>query len=163
MMISPEDVTVSIVALNGGELIGRTRLQKTAFLLEQCGMDSGLEFEYRHYGPFSADLARGCDDAEFDGRLHMAERPGSREMPYTVFTTNEPAPEYLGNISAPEVRARLAAMRRYSDIVLEVAATIVYLRELGGDPVEEVKILKPHKATERRIVQAKELIHQLGL
>ena len=74
-MISPDDVAVSIVALNDGELIGRTRLQKTAFLLERCGMDSGLEFDYRHYGPFSVDLARGCDDAEFDGRLKMVERP----------------------------------------------------------------------------------------
>jgi uncharacterized protein YwgA len=163
MMISPDDVAVSIVALNDGELIGRTRLQKTAFLLERCGMGSGLEFDYRHYGPFSADLARGCDDAEFDGRLKMVERPGSREMPYTVFTTKEPAPDRLGNISAPDVRALLTAMRGCSDIVLEVAATIVYLRELGGDPIEEVKILKPHKATERRIFQAKELIRQLRL
>ena len=104
-MISPDDVAVSIVALNDGELIGRTRLQKTAFLLERCGMDSGLEFDYRHYGPFSVDLARGCDDAEFDGRLKMVERPGSREMPYTVFTTKEPAPDHLGNISASDVRA----------------------------------------------------------
>jgi uncharacterized protein len=162
-MISPDDVAVSIVSFNGGQLIGRTRLQKTAFLLERCGMGSGLEFEYRHYGPFSVDLARGCDDADFDGRLAMVEKPGSREMPYTVFKTSELAPDHLGNISGPDVRALLTAMARYSDIVLEVAATIVYLRDLSGDPVEEVKILKPHKATDQRISQAKELIRQLRL
>jgi uncharacterized protein YwgA len=162
-MMPANDVAVGIVALNGGELFGRTRLQKTAFLLECCGMESGLEFEYRHYGPFSVELARGWDDAEFDGRLQMIERSGFREMPYTVFMTNEPAPERLGNLSASKVRDLLAAMRRPSDIVLELAATIVYLRDRGADPVSEVKILKPHKATDQRIHQAQELIRQLGL
>jgi uncharacterized protein len=162
-MISPDDVAVSIVALNGGELVGRTRLQKTAFLLECCGMESGLEFAYRHYGPFSVELARAWDDAEFDGRLEMVERPGFREMPYTVFTTNEAAPDCLGELSASDVQKRLASMRHYSDVVLEVAATIVYLRDLTDDPIEEVKIRKPHKATDQRIAQANQLIKELGL
>jgi uncharacterized protein len=162
-MISPENVAVGIVALIGGKLVGRKRLQKTAFLLERLDMGSGLEFDYLYYGPFSADLARGWDDAQFDGRLQLEEIPGRGGTFYTVFTTREAVPDRLGNLSASEVQARLASMARYSDIVLEVAATIVYLRGFSKNPIEEVKILKPHKATDQRIAQATELINELGL
>ena len=41
----------------GGQIVGRTRLQKIAYLLEATGLGSGFEFEYRHYGPYSEQLA----------------------------------------------------------------------------------------------------------
>jgi len=161
--MSAEDIVVGIVVLNGGELFGRTRLQKSAFLLEQSGMNSGLEFEYLHYGPYSAELARGWDEAAFDRHITMTERPGSREMPYTVFEARESAPSVLGSLSASRARKLLMEMGTVSDIVLEVAATIVYLRNSVRDPIEEVKILKPHKATPRRLAEAIDLIDRLGL
>ena len=39
---------VRIVAAADGELVGRTRLQKTAFLLELAGLGTGFEFKYKH-------------------------------------------------------------------------------------------------------------------
>jgi uncharacterized protein len=161
--MTPEDVAVGIVALNGGKLVGRTRLQKAAFLLEQAGMNAGLEFFYYHFGPFSAELARGCDEAELDDRLKMEESPGSREMPYTVFTTIESPPSWLGKLSEEHVRELLARMQEYSDVVVELAATIVYLRRPGVDPIEEVKVRKPLKATPKRLELAQMLIGELGL
>ena len=46
-----------IVSDAGGSLIGRTRLQKIAYLLELSGTGAGFPFEYRHYGPYSEKLA----------------------------------------------------------------------------------------------------------
>jgi len=34
-----------------GELVGKVRLQKTVYLLDQIGMGSGFTYEYHHYGP----------------------------------------------------------------------------------------------------------------
>jgi uncharacterized protein YwgA len=161
--MTPEDVAVAIVALNGGELVGRTRLQKTAFLLEQAGMNAGLEFEYHHYGPYCADLARGWDEAVFDGQLRMTERRGSQEMPYTVFATDVDEPVRLGGLRKDRARDLLAHMERVSDVVLELAATIVYLRDIVDDPIDEVKVRKPHKANDRRLAAAQALLANLGL
>jgi uncharacterized protein len=161
--MTPDNVAVAIVALNGGELVGRTRMQKAAFLLEQSGMRSGLEFAYHHFGPFSADLARGWDNAAFDDRLTMTERPGFREMPYTVFMTDEPPPPHLGALPRDRAAALLASMNAHSDVVLELAATMVFLRGRVADPIEEVRIRKPHKATPKRLDEAGALVRDLGL
>ncbi|MBX6323715.1 MAG: hypothetical protein IRY94_18010 [Rhodospirillaceae bacterium] len=158
----PDDVAVAIVGLNGGELAGRTRMQKTAFLLEQAGMRSGLGFIYHHYGPFSADLARGWEEAEVDERLVLHERIGPRGVPLTVFSTREPAPDRLGDLPADTARALLALMERRSDVVLELAATIAFLARAGADPIEEVKVRKPHKATPERLRAAQALLASLG-
>ena len=40
-----------VIELNGGELIGRTRLQKTFYFLERLGVGFGFDFQYHHYGP----------------------------------------------------------------------------------------------------------------
>jgi len=43
-----EDIVVGIVALNAGRLVGKTRLQKTAYLLEKCGMNAEFNFGYHN-------------------------------------------------------------------------------------------------------------------
>jgi hypothetical protein len=56
-------------------------------------------------------------------------------------------------------------MGRFSALVLELAATAVYLREHGyrEDYWEEVKRRKPLKASLERLEQAKRLLIQLDL
>jgi uncharacterized protein YwgA len=46
-----------IVRDTGGELVGRTRLQKITYLSQLAGFSSDFTFEYRHYGPYSEELA----------------------------------------------------------------------------------------------------------
>ncbi len=43
--------TAEIVRDVGGRIVGRTRLQKIAYLLELAGFGVGFRFEYRHFGP----------------------------------------------------------------------------------------------------------------
>ena len=164
-MSDPIDVVVGLVALNGGQLVSKTRLQKTFYLLEQFGLGTGFEFDYYHFGPFSAELAGATDDAADMGRLTTEVRPGFHEEPYTVYQSENGPPDRLSRLAAAEVREKLDVLGRYSALELEVAATILYLRENGyGDNARaETMARKPLKATEERVERASQLIQDLGV
>ena len=165
------DIVVGMVALSGGELVGRTRLQKQAYLLDRCGANFGLQFTYHHYGPYSFDLVDELTDARAEERITVEEKLGRYGVPYAIFKSKpDESPPSLGDLSACDARAFLDKMGEVSDIVLELAATIVFLRdewdyygkgEIG--PVEETKTRKPLKATDERIAKAKGLLCDLGL
>lgn len=166
--MNAEDIVVDLIALNGGELVGRTRLQKGAYLLHRCGADFGLPFIYHHYGPYSSDLASGCLDACAEGWIEIEERPGRHRVRYAIFTLGKDARPSgrLGALSAADARRLLGKIRKVSDIVLELAATIVYFVENGYDmkeAVEETKARKPIKASAERLREAYSLIRDLGL
>ena len=170
--MNPEDIVAGLVALNGGDLVGRTRLQKQTYLLDRCGANFGLRFTYHHYGPYSFELAGGCVDAEAEGWVRIEERAGRHGVPYAIFTsTGDGAPpNFLGELSAARVRSLLEEMRGVSDIVLELAATVVFLRDEWSyygkgktGAVEETKARKSLKATEGRIGEALDLLGKLGL
>ena len=164
-LMNASDVAVGIVALSDGEFIGRTRLQKTVYLLDLAGMKSGLAFDYHNYGPFSAELAEAWDEADRSGRLEIGEKAGFHEVPYTIFKTKEGAPKKLGGLSSRKATELLEVLKPYSAVVLELAATIAFLREdqFPGDVIEEVRTLKPLKATPERLRQAEHLLRELGL
>ena len=71
-----KEIVVNLIALYGGELVGRTRLQKQAYLLHRCGGQFQLNFVYHHYGPYSFDLADGLTDARVEGQIEIEEKPG---------------------------------------------------------------------------------------
>ena len=56
------DKVADIIRDAGGKVVGRTRLQKLGYLLELSGLGDGFSFEYRHYGPYSEELAAADDD-----------------------------------------------------------------------------------------------------
>ena len=159
------DIVVGVVALNDGQLVGKTRLQKTIFLLEACGLECGIDFDYHNFGPFSSDVAIAVDDARDMGLLRVDERYGYHAVPYAIFETEENAPQGLGNLSAATVRRILQDLSQYSALELEVAATVHYLRETeyGDDAIEEVKVRKPVKASRERLERSLQLLGGLGL
>lgn len=65
----PHLIATRIIRDAGGELVGRTRLQKIAYLLQLAGYGDEFQFEYKHYGPFSEDLARGIEIAAAFGQV----------------------------------------------------------------------------------------------
>ncbi len=170
--MNAEDIVVGLIALNGGELVGRTRLQKQAYLLDRCGANFGLPYTYHHYGPYSFELAGGVDGARADGRIDIEEKRGRHGVPYAIFRCGEEAGrlERLGELPADEVRTLSEAMKGVSDIVLELAATIVFLRDEWDyygkgevDAVEETKERKSLKATDERVARALALLRDLRL
>ncbi len=164
-MTDQMDLVVELVAANGGEIVGKTRLQKTVYLLDACGLGSGFEFEYHNYGPFSSDLAFETDASVATGLLKPEERRGFHEVPYVVYRTDAEPPTRIGALDAEVVLEKLGVLKGYSAIVLELAATIQYFRDLGdSDKINDrVRQLKPLKATPERLQKAWDLLDALGL
>jgi len=171
-MLDSQDIVVGMIALNNGRLVGRTRLQKQSYLMDRCGANFGLWFTYHHYGPYSCDLARAVKDATSSKRIQMEERPGRHGVPYAIFTSfgNAEPPEHLGNLGAKRASELLTIMGGFSDVALEIAATVVFLHDhwdYFGKPkvsaIDETKRRKSVRATDKGIAEAIEMLHRLGL
>lgn len=70
----PHRVAARIVQDAGGKVVGRTRMQKITYLAQLAGFPAEFAFEYRHYGPFSEDLATGLETAAALGHLREEVR-----------------------------------------------------------------------------------------
>ena len=112
----------SLVVAAGGELVGKIRLQKVVYLLDQIGIRSGFSYEYHHYGPYSEGLA-DCVDGDIIFRHLEAEqrRRQSDGVPYVVYRASEPGEgEPLnGHLSADQIHFALAEMQKHSATILE--------------------------------------------
>jgi uncharacterized protein YwgA len=158
----------SLVQLAGGEIVGKIRLQKEIYLLDQIGLRSGFSFEYHHYGPYSEELAEQVEDDIIFGRLNAS--PGRRVsdgVPYVIYRANragdgDRVDRYL---SLDQIRSALAEMQRCSATVLELAATIHWLAfvEARKDWKEELVRRKGAKTQDSRDRQAFNLLSTLGL
>ena len=132
--LNATELAVNLIALHGSQVVGRTRLQKRTYLLHRCGGDFGLNFVYHHYGPYSFDLADGLTDARAEGLIEIKEMPGRYGVPYETFRLKESSgePERIGSLAIKDaLRLRGILDNEASDIVLEIAATIVFLRDEG--------------------------------
>ena len=167
-MIKAEEVVVALIALCDREIVGRTRFQKQAYLLDRCGADFRFRFVYHHYGPYSFDLADGWIDASAEGRITINEYPGRYGILYSIFRTDKSVdpPIKIGKLSAETARKLLEDMKRVSDIVLELAATIAFFRAEGYDEqkaVEETRLRKSIKADNGRLEKAQLFLTEIGL
>ena len=147
------DEIVDIVACAGGELIGRTRLQKTVFLLSSMGLsERKFHFSYKHYGPFSDSLASMADIAQLFGGLEEVQQRSSWGGTYSVFRTK--AKQRNGSSAA---RLQVIEISKNANAIdLELAATAAFLASEGcEDPWAETASRKPEKRD--RIATAKAL------
>jgi uncharacterized protein len=162
-----DDLVVGTVALAGGELVGRIRLQKVVYLLDQLGMGSGAAFEYHHYGPYSEAISDAITDAKFWG--HLKEDVKFRVTdgaPYSTFKiSTQVAPINLGDLTAEDARHHLEKFAGYSSTVLELAATVHWLAfvEKVSDWRTEVEVRKAGKTGNGRLQQALLLLKNIGL
>ncbi|MCX2723494.1 hypothetical protein [Roseibium salinum] len=160
MSLSDSKKVAAIVADAGGRVVGRTRLQKIAYLLTVTGMEDGLSFYYKHYGPYCEDLASAASLGALFGELKETESPTTWGGTYSIFEADRPhdlAP-------ASDVRRQFASTAARSDsIVLELAATAVFLAKEGfDDPWAETARRKPEKAIGNRLADAKNLLKALS-
>ena len=161
-----DDLVTNTVALSGGELVGRIRMQKVIYLLDQLGMKSGAAFEYHHYGPYSEAVSDAVTDAKFWGKLKEAVSFRVADgAPYSTFKTSNPAPAQLGNLSADNARHYLGKFAECSSTVLELAATAHWLdfKEHVPDWRAELEVRKAGKTGSGRLEQAVALLRSLGL
>lgn len=168
-MKEPEKVVAAILRAAEGKLIGRVRMQKVFYLLDQLGLDSGFGYEYYHYGPYSADLSSAVADAR---AFHLideetAARAGDG-VTYSIYKlqqdveVNEGAFGKLGSKKAKEL---VTSLKDEDATVLELAATIHWLKhnENVVKWEEELKRRKGAKTQNGRTAKAKRLLVELGL
>jgi uncharacterized protein YwgA len=148
----------NIIRDAGGEIIGRTRLQKIAYLLELAGVGEGFVFEYRHYGPYSEDLSMATQIGKLFDELNEEERQASWGGKYSIFTSNR-GPD---DVSTDE-RKNLARAAASADAVeLELAATAAFLSSEGeNSPWQETARRKSDKISGGRLERAKLLYANL--
>ena len=154
----PHLAAARIVRDAGGRLVGRTRLQKVGYLMQLAGFGNEFEFEYRHYGPFSEELASGMEIARAFGHVQENELPTEWGGRYSVYTLAQPG--------SPEDARRAAFVQAAKDInaiELELAATAAFLHavERRSDPWAETRRRKPDKATGGRLEQARAAYERL--
>src|SRR5262245_56543675 len=115
---SPMDFAVFVIAANGGTIVGKTRLQKTVYLLQKLIQESVFEVDYHNFRTFSASLAQAIDVAEAFGRLRASEHQGYYSIPYVKYSTDEAPPNQLGKAKASEVTEWLKRIDQADPIVL---------------------------------------------
>lgn len=157
----------AIVALNSGRVVGRTRFQKTVYLLEKLGLEGPFDFDYHHYGPYSAELAEAIDAASVTGNLIETFGVGYHGTPYSIFTTTTEPPSSVANVPGEDIRGWLRSLARYTGTDLELASTILFLRDEcdvpSADLDSKVSDLKPVKASPDHLSRAWHLLETLGL
>lgn len=154
----PHIAAARIIQDAGGELVGRTRLQKLAYLCQLAGFGEEFNFEYYHFGPFSEDLARGMEIATALGQVDEDERRTDWGGSYSVYSLRLPCQP------SDDLRAHfLDRAKRLSAIELELAATAAFLfavegvgRIAPGNPWHETEARKPEKARNGRLARAAE-------
>lgn len=160
-MASAQNV-VHIVQLNGGRLIGKTRLQKSAYFLEAFGIGFGFNFEYHHYGPYSEELAQLADDARALGFLNEEWYTSQDGAKYAAFfdtgkskDDEEPVDQKRRNV--------LRLLGGYSAVELELAATAHFLMGKGYSDRAwtETRERKALKISADRLARAKKLLDTL--
>lgn len=167
-MTELDQIVAGTVALApDGELVGRIRLQKIVYLMEQLGLKSGAGFSYHHYGPYSEALYAAVEDAKFWGRLEeQTMSRASDGAPYSAFRAKDAPPtDKLGQLPVKRARELLAKLTPVHSTVLELAATIHWLafKEKVADWRAEIEKRKAGKTSSGRLEKAEALLKELGL
>ena len=154
---SPAQFVANVVALAEGELIGRTRLQKTLCLMELGGVGPGFSYSYHHYGPYSEEVSVAASDAAILGLLKEDSRRASWGGRYSVFRVDQSSVDLDENDPA---KGLVSKAKSADGIALELAATAAFLASRGSQhPWADVARLKPEKSNS--IENAKSLYEEL--
>lgn len=142
----------------GGHIVGRTKLQKIAFFFEAAGVGGGFPFRYKHYGPYSDQLAAATQHASALQLIREIESVAAWGGLYSTFHSAMPP-----GATQNGTRVQLAREMVSADAVeLELAATAAYLAYEGfSDPWAETKRRKPEKADAGRLDKARQLYARL--
>ena len=167
MTINREDIVTAVVDAAGSTLTSRVRLQKSVYLLDQLGLDSGFDYEYYHYGPYSRELDNATADAKAVGQLKedYVHRQSDGAM-YSIFSVKgQSKPEALGHLDPATARRLMDTFVKTNVTVLEIAATVDWLWrfERRKDWQTEVIRRKGVKARPERLAKAIELLEKLDL
>ena len=167
-MTAPSDLLRQIFMAGDDEIVGRIRLQKIAYLLQQKTGSRDLFFTYHHYGPYSRDLADALDWAVLRDDVEEEPRETGYGSTYSAFRwrqSDDVTADRVGALPMAEAKADVATLKKQPSVILELAATIHWLRvkEQVDDWRTQLKIRKQLKATDTNIARAEGVLRDLGL
>src|SRR5262245_40316360 len=127
--VMDEATRVAHVKDAGGRVVGRTRLQKIAYILEAAGLESGFAFSYKHYGPYSEELANAARAAVLYDLIDEVQDQAAWGGTYSIFNLKRNL-----DWASDDRRGQIAREGANADAVqLELAATALFLK-LEGIP-----------------------------
>jgi uncharacterized protein len=156
----------ALIDAAGGEIVGKIRLQKMVYLLDQVGAQSGFSFDYHYYGPYSEELAEAVDDDVIFGCIEEEQRRRvSDGVSYVIYRSLDHGEQSSDVFSQPAIAAAIEEMNGQSMTVLELAATIHWLafREKVRNWREELIRRKGVKTENGRTERALDLLKKLQL
>lgn len=144
---------VAKIVSAAGEIVGRTRLQKTVVLLEMTGLGYGFEFQYYKFGPYSDDLLVSTERAVALDYIEEDEGRAAWGGRYSIFRSK------VRQATDSAERDQLIDLAKDADsIVLELAVTAAFLAAEGEKNAwAELAERKPEKVTRARLSAAKDL------
>lgn len=157
-MSDHENAIRNVVAAAGGRLIGKTRLQKTVYILKLAGLGPDFSFSYHYYGPYSEELSSSVRDAILDEIVQEEEDVAQWGGRYSIYYADNP------DDLDPNFRELVRTACSSDSVTLELAATAAFLKLSGVENWwEETRRRKPQKATDERVASAKALWQKLCL
>ena len=158
LRINPE-LVAAIMRDAGSQIIGGTRLKKIAYLLDVLSYGDGFHFSYKHFCPYSEGAADSAMMGALLGHIAEEERQAAWGGNYSMYSVDAQSDD-----SVPTGRSELACQANKSDtVVLELAATAVFLSEDYNDPWFETERRKPMKIKSSRLEEAKSLLAVLRM
>jgi len=160
---------LTVIKAADGQIIGRIRTQKIFYLLEQLGLNSGFKFAYHHYGPYSETLSTSIRGQHiFGDDIDEVVEKTSFGTKYSVYKLKNPTaviPKDCGNLTFGKAKSLIETMKKPTSVVIELAATIHWLKEKEkvADWETELKKRKPSKATNENVQKAEKLLTDIGL
>lgn len=140
----------NVVDYAGGKMVGRVKMQKIVFFLEAAQVGYGFDYEYRHYGPYSEQLADAAQRAQFFDLLKEKKERTQWGSEYSIYELSK---SFNGELPSTgekktEIRKKLIKMaNEASSVVLELAATALFLYKEGREePWALTDRKKPDKA-----------------
>lgn len=162
---------LKLIRGSGGEVEGRVRLQKAAFLLGSRGIVDfdPKEFVYHHHGPYSRLLSDTLHQAVSFGLVEERRESFSDDMARYTYRLTDGGLSFLQDVAGEkdaDISAIAEPMRNFHWRSLELAATIAFLEQHGDarnrhDAVEMAVDLKP--ACSKYADDAKRLLGAVGL
>lgn len=155
-----------IAAHQGHRLTGRTRLQKTTYLLQRLGLPTGYPFHLYYYGPYSEAIQTDIRRLEQFDLLDEHPQVSKDGSTYYSFEAKGLALGWGRNPALEQLLPQLQEIQRHDPVVLELAATYDALRESGMSKAQakaRLRLMKDEKCTPRNEDEAVGLLTTLGL
>lgn len=126
-----------LVKLCGGEIVGRKKMQKIVFIIQECVDPFEPSFEYRwnYYGVYSTDLSSELEIGQFFKILQETpvNEHGYQSYAITVIDEVEATPL----MENEKLKSLAEFLNAQESRLLEVISSIIFFRKQGYSPEEE--------------------------